>query len=190
MKPHIHKKKIRKTALEKRLNHPPKNLSRFSTTIRKKLLLRKEFKKAKTIFFYIPIKNEVDILSVIKKSFKNKNVLVPKIEGEEMHAYKINSLDDLVMGKFQTPTAKENCEKVNPKEIDLILVPGIAFDKKGLRIGFGKGYYDRYLKKINAPKIALAYDFQIHENIPGEIHDERVDLIITETDIINPQLNI
>ena len=78
----------------------------------------------------------------------------------------------------------KDCQKIAPEKIDLIIVPGIAFDKQKNRIGYGDGFYDRLLKKTKCPTIALAYEFQIVHNIPGEKHDVKVDQIITEKRIL------
>ena len=78
--------------------------------------------------------------------------------------------------------------KLDLRDISLVIIPGIAFDLKGHRIGFGLGYYDRLLKKTNCPKVGLAYEFQIIENVPGiEPNDVPVDIIVTEKRIINTQ---
>ena len=74
--------------------------------------------------------------------------------------------------------------KIDPKEIDLIIVPGIVFDLRGFRIGYGEGYYDRLLKSAGVPKIGLAYEFQMRDKLPKESHDVCVDKIITENRII------
>ncbi len=182
----IHKKQqIRKDFLGKRLNSTQKNLENSSKVIRKTLEGLPEFKKATKILFYVPIKNEVNILPLIEKSLKNKKVFLPKSHKDrKIFIHQIESLEDLEPGMFKVPEPNSNCTMGKAADLDLIIVPGVAFDKKGLRIGYGKGYYDRFLKKTKCPKIALAYEFQIHENIPGEIHDEKVDMIVTEKNLL------
>lgn len=181
----LQKKEIRKTQLKKRLNYDNKNLSEFSDTIIKKLEKLEIFQDAKNIMFYIPIKNEVNTIPIIKKYIKTKQISLPKIKNDKkIHAHLLKSFESLKIGKYDIEEPNDESTEINPKKLDIIIIPGISFDKKGLRIGYGKGYYDEFLKSTKAKKIALAYDFQIHENIQGEIHDEKVDLIITEKSII------
>jgi 5-formyltetrahydrofolate cyclo-ligase len=178
---------IRKRTLEKRLKENKKTLQRSGHEIIKKLLITKVFQEAVNILFYTPIKNEVDTKPLIELVLKkNKNVLVPRVENEQnMDAYKISSLKDLEKGTFGILEAKRNCKKFPKKDIDLVIVPGVAFDISGHRIGFGQGYYDAFLNDIKAKKIALAYDFQIVKNIPDEEHDVKMDLVITPSKTIH-----
>lgn len=180
---------IRKKTLEKRLGGSKKEFKQRSHEIIRKLLVTRIFQKSKNILFYMPIQNEVDTKPLIELVLKkDKNVMVPRVEDEKtMEAYKISSLGDLIVGKFGILEAKKSCEKFQKKDIDLVVIPGIAFDESGHRIGFGQGYYDTFLKGIRARKIALAYDFQIVENIPREEHDITMDLIITPTRAIVPR---
>lgn len=182
----ITKKILREQTLRRRLSLKPAEIKKASSLIVKKFKNLPEFKKAKSILFYIPIKNEIDTLLIIKECFGKKIVLVPKVYWQKMSAYKIESLEDLEYGAFNIPTAKRHCPIFKLSDIDIIVIPGIAFDKKMDRIGFGKGFYDKFLKRFKGLKIALAYDFQIIENIPGERYDEKVDIIVTPTKIIKP----
>ena len=104
-----------------------------------------------------------------------------------MDAYVIEKSSVLVPDKFGVPIPDINrCAKANPERMDLILVPGVAFDCAGNRLGFGKGYYDTFLPQApNAVKIALAYDFQIVEQLPAEPWDVPMDFIITENRVID-----
>jgi 5-formyltetrahydrofolate cyclo-ligase len=181
----LQKKEIRKTHLKKRLNYDNQNLSIFSNEILKKLECLEIFKQAKNIMFYIPIKNEVNTIPSIKKYLKTKQISLPKIKSDnKIHAHLINSLENLEIGKYNIEEPNDETLEIDLGKLDIIIIPGISFDRQGLRIGYGKGYYDDFLKSTKAKKIALAYEFQINENIPGEIHDEKVDLIITEKSII------
>ncbi len=160
-----------------------------SEIILKKLKEINHFKKAKKILFYFPIRKEVNTVPLIEKSFLSKEIFLPKIQKEKkISIHKVNSLRELEPGKHNIPEPSDICKEIDSSELDLVIMPGVAFNKKGVRIGYGGGYYDRFLKNTNCPKIALAYDFQIHENVPGEIHDEKVDLIITEKNTIHTHL--
>jgi 5-formyltetrahydrofolate cyclo-ligase len=95
--------------------------------------------------------------------------------------------DDLEVGAFGILEPKKKyAEEINPKNIDLAIVPGVVFDKRMNRIGYGAGFYDEYLKLLRPEcvKIGLAYDFQVKEKIPFDDHDIRMDIIVTEREIL------
>ena len=131
--------------------------------------------------FFASFNSEVNTHDMIKKTFGKKNIVIPKIIQHEIEPSVIIDFDNLVpSGKFGILEPIE-AMKIAYKNIDLVLVPGIAFDKEGHRIGYGFGYYDKFLKKVpKAIKIGLCFDFQIVNKIPREEHDAPVDLIVTE----------
>ena len=101
-----------------------------------------------------------------------------------MIATKIDSLENLVTGKFGIRSVKDPI-KIDPSQIDLIIVPGAGFDRLGNRLGLGGGFYDRFLQKTpRALKIALAFQFQIVDKIPVESHDQKIDAIVTSEGVI------
>ncbi|NYT00395.1 MAG: 5-formyltetrahydrofolate cyclo-ligase [Methanocellales archaeon] len=168
------------------------NEERISKSLRieKNLLGLEEFDKAKTVMFYISKGSEVHTKMMIKETIRReKKVVVPvtKLDQRELVVSELLDLDELKLGAFDVPEPK------NPKpfpvdKIDLIVVPGIAFDKRGNRLGYGLGFYDRFLcsLKEGATILALAYDFQVLEEIPNDHHDVPADIIITESQIISP----
>lgn len=135
--------------------------------------------------FFVSFGSEVHTHDMIKEALKSKTVIVPKVVHHEIEPSVIIDFDNLVpSGKFKIPEPIE-AMKIAYKNIDLILVPGIAFDKEGHRIGYGFGYYDRFLRRVpKAIKIGLAFDLQIVDKIPREMHDVPVDLIVTEERVI------
>ena len=155
---------------------------RKSKIVTEKFLKSDCFKNAKTIMSYISIKNEIE-LQEINKSIINlgKTLILPVINnnGENMKSIKIDNLENLKEKKFGV-IEPEDGEEIKCDAIDLVIIPGVAFDINGNRIGFGKGYYDKFLKGYSGKKIVLAYDFQVLEKIETEEHDERVEEIITE----------
>jgi 5-formyltetrahydrofolate cyclo-ligase len=154
-----------------------------SVLIAEKFLSLPEVKKAKSILLYFPHKNEVDTTPIIEKLLQEgKNVILPKVVGFHIHPIKISNLASLKSG--YAGIKEPEGEKYPLEDIDIIVVPAIAFDIHGHRLGYGKGYYDRLLSKVNAYKIGLAYDFQVLEKLPSEPHDIPVDLIVTPTKII------
>ncbi|MFA5821151.1 MAG: 5-formyltetrahydrofolate cyclo-ligase [Candidatus Gracilibacteria bacterium] len=172
------KNEIRRQILKRRLSLSKKSLATKSKIICQKLKKLPKFKKARNILFYFPVQNEVDILPILKQSLKTKIVLLPYIVNKQIKPRRIRSLNDLETGPFQIPQPKKSCPVVEVSTVDLVLVPAIAFDDLKHRIGFGFGYYDKLLKKLNCPKIGLAYDFQIIENMPRAAHDQQVDFVV------------
>jgi small GTP-binding protein len=116
---------------------------------------------------------------------QDKKIIVPitDIESGTLSLSYINSMDDMKKGAYGILEPK-TVRKADENNIDVILVPGLAFDRNGGRMGFGKGYYDRLLESSKAVKIGLCYDFQILEKIPTEIHDVPMNFVITEKEIL------
>lgn len=144
------------------------------------------YKNAKNIFCYYSFKNEVHTIDFIELAVNDKkNIAIPKIiDKSNMVAIKYDK-DNLEKNSFGI-YEPQNFEIVDPKIFDLIIVPGIAFDIKKNRIGFGKGYYDRYLKNTNenSLKVALSFELQMLDNIENDENDIKMDIIITENGII------
>ena len=186
------KDEIRKRTLNIRNNMTNQNVLEKSKIIIDKLKSRKEYEESKTVFIYMDFKNEVKTIDFIREMInKKKRVIIPytDVENTVIIPVELQDIDkDLKFSSFGYLEPKE--EKiipVDPAEFDLIIVPGVSFDKKYNRIGFGKGYYDRILaKKRNDVKaIAVAYEFQVSDEIPNEEHDIKMDMIITEENIYN-----
>ena len=149
------------------------------------------FFESKIVLLYINNVNEVNTEQIIEKSLKlDKIVIFPAIDAKnhEIKLMKIDSVEaDLKIGSrgILEPDAKK-CKVVPVECIDIAIIPGIAFDEKGSRIGFGDGYYDRLIPKlpITARKVGIAFEDQIIKQIPTESHDRHVDIIVTEKRII------
>jgi 5-formyltetrahydrofolate cyclo-ligase len=183
------KKEIRSTILNKRNSMLFSEVLAKSERIKEQVFHMDEFKDAKTILFYVSYDNEVNTHEMIKKSLEiKKQVVVPKTDrnNRTMLCSSLTKWDDLIAGAYNILEPRQECFKeVSPESIDLIVIPGIAFDCQGNRIGHGMGYYDRLLqKKINAHRLGLAFEFQIVEKIPPEKHDVKVKKIVTEKRII------
>ena len=134
----------------------------------------------KNILIFMEIKNEVSI-SNITKQYKNKNFFIPKTFKDG--SMKINSLDKDKLSKNKFGILEsEDPNYIDPETLDLIIVPGIAFDQNLNRIGYGKGFYDKFLTSIkkNVLKVGVCYDFQLYDKIQSDPDDVKMDLIITE----------
>lgn len=183
-----------KEKLRKEITDIRKKLSNFevlekSSIIKKKLFEMREFKQASAVLFYVSYDNEVYTHDMIKESISNgKNVMVP-ITDTKKHCLIISKLqkwEDLEQGSYSILEPKKDCVKeVSIEGIDLILVPGVAFDEFGNRIGHGYGYYDNLLKNSKALRFGLAFEFQIVKKIHAEPHDVTLNKIITEKRVIN-----
>lgn len=138
-----------------------------------------EFQKAKHVLVYHSLPDELSTHAFIEKWHGLKKLYLPRVNGDFLEILPYDATQ-LQSGSFniEEPTGDEI---VNGNDMDLIIVPGIAFDCKGNRVGRGKGYYDRLLRETTATKIGVGYDFQLLEGIiDAEKHDVKVDLIITE----------
>lgn len=157
-----------------------------SDEIRQRLFRVESVKSAETVCTFISAFKEPDTVEIIKELWKQgKKVVVPitDIESGTLSLSYISSMDDMTKGAYGILEPK-TVHTADETDIDVILVPGLAFDRNGERMGFGKGYYDRLLENSKAVKIGLCYDFQILEKIPTESHDVPMNFIITEKEIL------
>lgn len=177
-----------KAELRKHLSEMRKGLSleyrrKMDFEIESRLICSEEYSKADVIFTYISVNDEPDTRGIIHAAFVNgKAVAVPLcIEGNNMDFYLIKSTDDLVKGKYGLlEPDKTKCEKVEPTEKSLCIVPGLSFDAKGYRLGKGGGYYDRFLKDFKGTSAGLCYHSFFKLQLSAESFDIPVDIIVTE----------
>lgn len=144
------------------------------------------YKKSENVFLYISYNREVDTYMLLSQCFMDgKKVYAPKVLSKtDMEFYCLSNVNDLVSGYMGIMEPSDACEKANTRN-GLFIMPGLAFDYDFHRIGYGGGFYDRYLSEDNTfIKAALAFDFQLLESIPYEEHDLKPDYIITQTQFI------
>lgn len=180
----ITKNDLRRTLLRKRRSLTADLRQEFSDRILRHLLSLDLFCNAKSMLLFCPFDNEPDITPAFDYVLKEgKSLVLPKVEGDHLLLLKTERLEDLRVGAFciREPVGGE---KVEPEDLDLAVVPGVAFDRRGYRLGMGKGYYDRLLVRVKAPKVGVAYSFQVLERIPVDPWDQKVDLVITEEGIL------
>lgn len=160
----------------------------FSHAIFKKLLNLKEYQTAKTIMVYVAFGSEVITDEILKKILDDKKILLlPKVlpKTKTIQALQVNNLKkDLEVGFAKITEPKKDCSEIENNQIDLIIIPGVAFGKNGARLGYGKGYYDRFLKKCRGKIVGIAFETQITDKIILEKHDVLVDIILTEKQFI------
>lgn len=156
-----------------------------SAKLRALLEMQEFWKNAKAILFFAPLPTEVDLWPLLEDSFAAEKIIaLPRFDpaSQSYVACRLKDLqNEIVSGQFSIREPRENCGVIPPREIDLILVPGIAFDLRGHRLGRGKGFYDRLLAEIRGVKCGIAFDEQIAGEIPVEPHDVRMDFILTPT---------
>ena len=137
-------------------------------------------REANTILLYWPLPGEVDLRNLI--SMGAKRVALPVVIGPEL-ILREYSPEYMVIGAFNIHEPDSRAPIITPEEIDLAIIPGVAFDKKCNRLGRGKGFYDRLLPLLHCPKIGVAFDFQIYDNLPVDPWDIPMDFVVTESSI-------
>lgn len=157
-----------------------KDKEKLDSIIYNKIISSKGYKESKLVLTYVSLKEEVDTIELIKHSLnRGKQVAVPKCEGNDIVFYYINNLYDLEEGKFGILEPKTN-ELVNDFDNSICIVPGIVFDKENNRIGYGRGFYDRFLENYNGIKIGLTYKECICDKIDADENDVKMDIIVKE----------
>ena len=218
------KKEIRKIILDKRDKIPSADKAKYDLAIKDIITEMEEYRQAEVILAYVSYRSEVDTTMLIQQALKDgKNVFTPKVSGSEMEFWQITAMEDLQEGYrgIREPVqgisfpdwiygrrSITNTDKVTDKMEEcarkackvMMWMPGVAFDKERYRIGYGGGFYDRYLNRLEGNAegaawmrnlvgqdsfitAALAYSCQVLEQIPHEEHDRKPDLIITEQGI-------
>lgn len=171
----MNKEQLRKIMIKKRKTII--NKKELSTIIVDKLLSLDIYKKSRVVAIYNSMKDEVDTSYLIKEAIKEKIILLPKVTGNKIVFIKINKGTEYLKSDFGV---LEPIGDIYNDIIDLIIVPGLGFDNKLNRLGFGMGYYDKFLSQEDIYKIGLCFDEQIVDSIPTESHDIKMDMIITK----------
>ncbi len=181
------KAEIREHMKKLRRSLSAEEISQKSAEIVSVLFSLDEFRQAKTVMVYISAFKEVDTSAIIVRLQRDgKKIVVPVCNTEDftiIPSY-IAGFDDMHRGAYGIWEPDE-IREASVGDIDLIIVPGIAFDEKGNRCGFGKGYYDRLLSESRAVKIGLCYDFQITQTLETDEYDIPMDKVISERRIID-----
>ena len=187
----MNKRTLRSEILNKRKSLSKDDVNGKSSAISKLLFSTDEYRSSKYIMCYIDFRNEVRTEEIIRTALKEgKNIIIPisVVETRQLILSQLLDYDkELEAGTYGIlEPKKEFIREVNPELIDLVLMPGVAFDRRGYRIGYGGGYYDRFLTKIDksVPKIALAFDLQMVPHVVEGRYDIAVNYIITEKEIV------
>lgn len=162
-------------------NSPIEYITQFSDKITQRIEETPFFQQADTIALYHALPGEVQTAAFIEKWHTQKQILLPVIKDEDLSLHIYSGKETLKKGRLGILEPNTHSENTLP---DLIIVPGIAFDRQLNRLGRGKGYYDRLLSHISAPCMGICFQFQLFDQIPTDTHDQKMNLIITEEEII------
>ena len=177
---------IRKQFLESRKGIDFPTYDRLSQQVQSRLIASEPFVRARSVALYSPINNEVATEQIFTAAKKlKKKIYYPRVAGDELGFFAVSTLDELVRGAFGV-TEPAAAEESSVAELDLVVVPGVAFDLHGYRLGYGRGFYDRRLveKPTETVSVGLCFNFQLCESLPTEAHDQVLDFIATETKFI------
>lgn len=189
------KKLIRKDVLIKRDAIDLEKKQEKDRRIMDKVFSLPYFEKAKTVFYFASFRSEVSTLPQIEKALKmRKKIILPKVDNinKRLRLYEIHSIGEIKPGFMGIPEPDVPTERERDiNDTDLVIMPGVAFDPKGNRLGYGAGYYDKLLSGLrrDIPLIAIAYEEQIVDSLPAESHDVRVHMIVTDERIIKVNPN-
>lgn len=156
----------------------------YSQKICDRLVRTEAFQKADCIALYYAMRDEVQTAGLIEEWCQKKKIVLPVVVGDTLRFYTYTGKEQLKKSRLGVPEPEIThltAEWVPPEQIDLFIVPGIAFDRALNRMGRGKGYYDRFLANVQKPLIGLCFEFQRLPQIPTEPHDRKMTTVITES---------
>ena len=173
------KKQLRSMIREKKRAMTPEQIEKASARLRELFAQTQEYKNAKTIYGYLPYNQEVRTVPMLEQALRDgKKVAVPKVYGDQMRFIYMTDLSQVAAGYAGIPEPVAD-EPVADDPTALVLMPGLAFDKEGHRIGYGGGFYDRFLcDEPNHPTVALCYEFQMLPKVETEEFDSPVDRVL------------
>jgi 5-formyltetrahydrofolate cyclo-ligase len=180
---------IRKQAHENRRQQPEKDA--VSERIVRRFMDLPEYEKAGTVMFYVDVRDEVRTRQALPEALASgKRIVVPYCLDGELELFWLENMDELELGMYRILEPKVElrdvaAKRLTPTDLDLVMVPGVAFDRNGGRTGHGKGYYDKLLQhaRKDAPLVALSFECQLFEEIPAESHDIFMDKVVTEDSV-------
>ncbi len=173
------KKELRRQIKEKKRQMTPQQIESASACLGELLAATEQYRQAKTVYGYLPYNQEVRTTPMLERALQEgKRVAVPKIYGDEMKFVYLDDLSKVEKSSFGIPEPVLD-EPIADDPTALVLMPGLAFTKAGERIGYGGGYYDKFLaNEPDHPTVALCYDFQIVDKIPTDDYDIPVDFVL------------
>lgn len=181
-----------KTAIRKTIRELKKiiipaidNASALEMALFSKVEMLPEYEHSRNIMIYHSLSDEFPTHHTITRMARDKNIFLPRVCGEDLEILPYDAQHPLETGAYGIQEPTGDTAAVTPEQIDLIIVPGVAFDTQGNRLGRGKGYYDRILSHTTATLVGVCYDFQLLDLLPTEIHDVKMQYIVTPNCFIN-----
>jgi len=159
---------------------------RWSAAAYERLSALQVYRAARTVHLFVPFGSEVDTRPVLEDLWARQiRAVLPRVAPDRrLDHLAVTGWDEVEPGAYGIGEPVAACRAVDPAEVELILVPGVAFDRRGGRLGYGGGYYDRFLQACPAPRVALAFDLQIVDAVPREDHDLLVDAVVTDQGLV------
>jgi 5-formyltetrahydrofolate cyclo-ligase len=154
--------------------------------VQRRLLALSEFMKARAVLLFYSFGSEIPTAGIIQRSLDaGKRVFLPLLDSGAMSAAELKPGDSLAVTAYG-PKEPADRVAVDPGEVDLVVAPGLGFDREGYRLGYGGGHYDRYLATLEplTPRVGIAFQQQIVDELPHEPGDERLDLIVTDREVV------
>lgn len=177
------KKELRKRLAEEKKRHKADELKQLSDVIFGFLENLPVFQKAKVVLLYHSLPDEVQTHLFIEKWYKEKEIILPVVQGDELELRAYTSPQETAVGAFGI-VEPQGKRVVEYDRIDLAIIPGVGFDANRHRLGRGKGYYDKLLPCIAAPKIGVCFPFQVVELVPTDRHDVSMDWVMSDKGVI------
>lgn len=182
---------IREIILARRRSVSAAEYAEWGRVVQDTFIALPEYGAAGSIALYHAVRGEVPTDRVMAHALASgKKVLFPAVEGQGLVFREICTFGEFAPGGFGIPQPHADCSSMEPADIDLLVVPGVGFDLAGQRIGYGKGYYDRALHRLESSGrlIAFSFEFQLFDSIRADHHDVIMDRIITERRVVTPVL--
>jgi len=190
----VDKKALRKVIFAERDTQPREVIAQKSKAIQEKLFQLEEFQKARTVMIYTAMRGEVETKGIFQEARQQgKKVLVPisQLAARTLLLSELQDYDyELEIANFGVPEPKkEFIRPVEHSEVEIVIVPGVGFDLQGNRLGYGGGFYDRFLAglKPDVPAVALCYELQLRTDLVSQEHDLPMDWVITEQRVVKTQ---
>ncbi len=185
------KKKLREELLQLRNEISKDDREKAESAVASKLLSLASFRFAETVLLYYPIKGEINVLPVAEAAIKaGKQVAFPLCDTESstMTYHIVSDLKELKKGSYGIPEPSSELPVYTPSKDknDLIIIPAVCFDRQGYRIGYGKGYYDRYLNSFGGTAVGVTFHKLLRPSVPRGRFDKHVSLIVTEKGAFSP----
>lgn len=181
------KKILRKKLIESRKSLDKTEKAKWDKIISEKIINSDYFKNAEQVLIFSSTDDEFDTRYIIERCrLLYKRVFYPLcIDSEgKMEFYKVDSVGDLQVGMYNILEPKSTCKKYIPQDNDLIIVPCLSADRHKNRMGYGKGYYDRFLKDFNGMSVSPCYDILLEDEIPTDKYDMQINIIVTDKEVI------